>query len=119
MSEQDEEVKIRVTQRLARELREITKQDELCPKEVRLSHWYAVWRMMDHERETDSRIIVNLSREEAPIVKALWLALRYVEDNVTHVQVYQSAHARAEEVASFLGISAIDRLGRIVIPRAS
>ena len=56
---------------------------------------------------------VNLGKFKPEVIYALREALIRVEQFSTHVQIYPAAHSRAEQIADYLDISAIERLGEI------
>lgn len=107
--------KIRFTRRLAHELRNV-----ICaggrPESVDPGDWNEAHTLMQAARDLagrTSRLTVNLGKCQPEVLVALREALILVEKTSTHVQIYTSAHARAEEIADYLDISAIERLGEI------
>ncbi len=106
--------KIRFTRRLAHELRNVVRGHH--PDSIEAADWNQVYKIMSEARSlagSTSRLTVNLGRYQPEVLVALREALILVEKTNTHVQIYTSAHARAEEIADYLDISAVERLGEI------
>jgi hypothetical protein len=103
--------RMRFTKRLAMEVRTVSRQSP--PEGVHPSDWDEVLTLMETARalpDRTSRLSVNLGKLQPEVCAALREALMIVAKENTHVQVYQSAHSRAEEIANYLDISAIERL---------
>lgn len=109
--------KIRFTKRLAFEVQvRIRNHGKNCPENVETDDWYEVGKILDGAKSLagrTSRLTVNLGKHQPEVVNALREALIRVEKSSTHIQIYQSAHLRAEEIADYLNISAIERLGEV------
>lgn len=70
--------------------------------------------LSDRRRDTESRYVVNLGTLEPVTVQALRECLLVVAGSCCHIQVQKACVKKAAEIAEYLNLSAVDRLGDII-----